>query len=429
MTKLKAILISVLALSPLAHVVSAQEKGFDAKYINEGSNAWPFERYGKILNIDSEATSFDFLKDTVYDLKDRKTVVGRAWNKVHWAKDTVFIRTEPVVNFSGIKTPMVAKFKAANPNEAKNLSEGKDFTANASTVYFDIKEAKGLKLGEGEIAGLFTPDSPLSGVLDIGNKSIKVSMLRQNPIIFTHKMVTVNQLKDGYWSAKISGAENEGKFIASMIDMTAVPDPKAGDDAALPRLLVIGDSISMNFEPGAKESLKGMVNYHRNEGNCFSSYYGIQYVDFWLGDYTKKGQQWDIIHFNHGMHDLKQSGPGAPFATPIESYKANLRAQIEILKKTRAKLIWCSTTPVPQSSGGDYGRQKGAEVVFNQAAMEVLKEYPEIQVNDLCKAVNESKVFDQWRKGLDVHYYTKEETDFLGQVVAASIKKVLEKSK
>ena len=29
-------------------------------------------------------------------------------------------------------------------------------------------------------------------------------------------------------------------------------------------------------------------------------------LDLWLGDHLKKGFHWDVIQFNHGLHDLKQ---------------------------------------------------------------------------------------------------------------------------
>ena len=429
MITFKSLILFGITLASFSLAVPAQDKGFDAKYINENSNMWPFDRYGKIFNVDATSQGFDFLKDTVYDENDQKKVIGRAWNSVHWSESTVFIRTEPLDNFSGIKTPMIARFQAANPNEAKKISEGKDFVSIAATVYFDIKNSDGIQLADGEVAGMFTPDSPFSGNLVIGSKSVKVSMTKRNAKISTHKTVCAKQIRNGYWSARITGAESEGKFVASLVDLTAIPDPRAGDDPKLPRLLVIGDSISMNYESAAKEALKGIVNYHRNEGNCYSSYYGTQYIDFWLGDFTKEGFQWDIIHFNHGLHDLKQAGPDAPFATPLETYKANLRREIEILKKTGAKLVWCTTTPVPQTASGNYGRQKGSEVAFNEAAMEVMKEYPEIQINDLCKVVKGSTVFDNQRKGWDVHYYKPEEQKVLADAVVEAVKKALATSK
>ncbi len=390
---------------------------------------WPFERYGKIFNVDQSSQRFEFVKNAVYDEKDPQKIIGRSRNCVHWSKDTVFINTEVIKDFSGIKSPVVVRFLAANDNEAQKMSQASDFSAITATVLLSAEKAEGIKAGKDEVVAVFTPDSPNSGTLQINAKPVKVTMTKRRSKITTEKVVEAGQIKEGDWSARITGAESKKIFVAQRIELTALPDPREGDDPKLPRLLVIGDSISMNYEEAAKEALKGVVNYHRNEGNSFSSNYGVQYADYWLGNYTQKSFQWDVIQFNHGLHDLKQTGPDAPYATPLESYKAYLRTQIEILRKSGATLVWCSTTPVPKSSGGRYGRQKGAEIAFNKAALEVMKEYPEIQINDLCQIVKDSAVFDKFKKGSDVHYYKTEEQKVLGDAVADAVKKALKTKK
>jgi len=152
---------------------------------------------------------------------------------------------------------------------------------------------------------------------------------------------------------------------------------------------------------------------------------------YWLGDYSRKGLRWDVIQFNSGLHDMKQKTLGGDYAVPVDVYKKNLRKQMEIMKKTGATLIWCSTTPVQNDSGSArYAfRTKGAERDFNQAAMEVMREYPEIQINDLCKVVNESSVFDTWRKRKDVHFYRQDEQAVLGKAVADAVTKALKSRK
>ncbi|MFT4548581.1 MAG: hypothetical protein ACI9UA_005586 [Pseudoalteromonas tetraodonis] len=31
--------------------------------------------------------------------------------------------------------------------------------------------------------------------------------------------------------------------------------------------------------------------------------------------------QWDVIHFNSGLHDLKQSSPQSPYAVPFDKWR------------------------------------------------------------------------------------------------------------
>ena len=63
-------------------------------------------------------------------------------------------------------------------------------------------------------------------------------------------------------------------------------------------------------------------------------------VDAWLG----KGN-WDVIHFNFGLHDLKSMFDGY-FQVSPDDYERNLRRIVFRLKQTGAKLIFATTTPV-----------------------------------------------------------------------------------
>ncbi len=207
-------------------------------------------------------------------------------------------------------------------------------------------------------------------------------------------------------------------------------DQRTIDTARLPRVLVVGDSISINYHDAAKAALEGKADYVRIEGNGGPSDRGVSQMAQWLGDYTAKGLQWDVIQFNHGLHDLKQaydktSGAWGKYQVPIEAYKKNLGKEITMLKKTGATLIWCSTTPVPNSNPGQYARRKDEDLVFNRAAMEVISQHPEIQINDLNRVVRESDVFDNWRKGNNVHFKGQEKT-VLGKAVADAVTRALD---
>jgi hypothetical protein len=214
-------------------------------------------------------------------------------------------------------------------------------------------------------------------------------------------------------------------------------DPRDIDDPKLPRVLVIGDSISMNYHEAAKAELKGTANYYRIEGNGGPSDRGVVCMELWLGDYKQKGLHWDLIQFNHGLHDLKQAcdektGTYGAYQVSLEEYKANLEKEIRIMKKTGARLMWCSTTPVPNNShgtwdNGTFGRRQDEDLVFNRAAMEVISRYPEILVNDLNGYIRNSAAFDNWRKGTDVHFWGSAEQAQVGKAVADAIGKALGK--
>ena len=71
------------------------------------------------------------------------------------------------------------------------------------------------------------------------------------------------------------------------------------DDPKLPRVLLIGDSVSLGYTVALRKELAGKANLHHPPANCGSTKIGLRDLDKWLG--TGK---WDVIHFNWGLHDL-----------------------------------------------------------------------------------------------------------------------------
>ena len=122
------------------------------------------------------------------------------------------------------------------------------------------------------------------------------------------------------------------------------------DDPALPRLLIIGDSISRGYTLAVRKELAGKVNVHRAPANCGPTSTGLKKLDVWLG-----AGKWDVITWNFGIHD-RRTAPAA--------YKKNLETLLARLQATGAKIIWVRTTPAPPSG-------KNAEE-FNEAQCDQL---------------------------------------------------------
>ena len=72
------------------------------------------------------------------------------------------------------------------------------------------------------------------------------------------------------------------------------------------------------------------------------------------------------------------------------------------------------------------GRRKDEDLVFNKAAMEVMKKHPEVLINDLNSFVRNNNAFDKWREGKAPHFWGKAEADRVGRAVADAIKKALD---
>jgi hypothetical protein len=192
----------------------------------------------------------------------------------------------------------------------------------------------------------------------------------------------------------------------------------------LPRVLIIGDSISLGYTPEVKAILKGEAVVVHNAGNAEHTGTGIEKIDQWLGT-----EKWDVIHFNWGLWDLCYRHPeskvpgkrdkvrGKLTQTP-ENYAANLELLVQRLLKTEAKLIWCATTPVPE---GEPGRFEGAALEYNAVAEKVMRRHG-VRINDLHHHAL-SKLGDI-QKPNDVHF-TAAGSRYLAEKVAAEIREDL----
>lgn len=157
------------------------------------------------------------------------------------------------------------------------------------------------------------------------------------------------------------------------------------DDPALPRVLLIGDSISRAYTVGVRQALQSEANVHRAPENCGPTANGLKKLDLWLG----KGR-WDLIYFNFGIHDR---------ATPIADYERRLEEIIVRLKATGANVVWASSTPVPL----DDPRHQPAEAipVLNAAALRLAEKH-QLVVDDLYKFI--SPHVGATQKPGDVHF-------------------------
>lgn len=153
------------------------------------------------------------------------------------------------------------------------------------------------------------------------------------------------------------------------------------DVEGLPRVLLIGDSISIGYTVGVRNLLKGKANVHRPLTNCGPTSRGLEQIESWLKT-GGEGKKWDVIHFNWGLHDLKyMSKDGSNLADPNSEdshqqvppieYEKNMRKLVERLQKTGAKLIWRNTTPVPK---GAKGRVVGDSAKYNKIAAKIMEE-------------------------------------------------------
>ena len=193
----------------------------------------------------------------------------------------------------------------------------------------------------------------------------------------------------------------------------------------LPKVLLIGDSISIGYTPHVAAALRGQVQVKHHAGNAQHTGTGLKQLKRWLGD-----TEWDVIHFNWGLWDLCYRHPESKvqgqrdkvrgtLTTPLAQYEKNLEQLVVQLKTTKAKLVWANTTTVPP---GEAGRKVGDDDKYNAAATRVMKKHG-VRINDLNSVTDAFPVTLFVAPG-NVHF-TRAGSQKLGMVVARQITALL----
>ncbi len=190
------------------------------------------------------------------------------------------------------------------------------------------------------------------------------------------------------------------------------------DTPGLPRVLLIGDSISIGYTVPVREALVGVANVHRPGINCGATPRGLAGLGEWLGD-----GKWDVIHFNWGLHDLIHRD--GKRSVPPEEYERNLREIVARLKMTGATLVWATTTPVPKGISSPKSRVSEDVELYNSIAAKIMKENA-VATDDLYAFALPR--LEQIQLRANVHYSPEGSAVLAGQV-ASSIRSALENRK
>ena len=216
----------------------------------------------------------------------------------------------------------------------------------------------------------------------------------------------------------------KSKILVGLLLAVMVWCAQGNEKTDLPNVLIIGDSISIGYTRPLAIMLNGKANLIHNPGNAAHSGKGIANLAEWLGE-----TEWAVIHFNHGLHDLKYVDENGKNVTSKEAghmqidlaqYGKNMEAIVQRLKKTGAKLIFATTTPYPDKPGGPL-REVGDAEKYNAVALKVMKRN-HVAVNDLYSFVLPQ--LKEMQRPKNVHF-TPEGSKALAQEVAQHILRAL----
>ncbi len=216
-------------------------------------------------------------------------------------------------------------------------------------------------------------------------------------------------------------------FFTPEEDLKRLSENQSKSNTSLPNVLIIGDSISMGYTPFVVSKLAGIANISRPLGenggavNCGDTNFGLREIQNWIG--TK---EWDVIHFNFGLHDLAYRHPDSPeygnrdkingtVSVTLEQYEKNLAQIVDVILHTGATAIWASTSKVP---AGEAGRIEGDEINYNAVAKKIADAY-KVAIDDLWLATSQFPSEFSQCPG-DVHY-TSEGSEALANHVVKAI--------
>ena len=185
------------------------------------------------------------------------------------------------------------------------------------------------------------------------------------------------------------------------------------------RVLLLGDSIRMFYQKKVTELLGDGYEVMAPGENCRFSYYALNSLRFWLSDFKNP----DIIHWNIGLWDLAiLYHEDGCFISKAE-YVKNMVKILRELKKTGAKIIFATTTPVSDEKRFLQGPMPPANrnediIEYNEAVLKAF-ENEDIEVNDLHSLVypNRDKYISE-----DMVHPNETGVDLLGRAVADKIK-------
>jgi hypothetical protein len=140
------------------------------------------------------------------------------------------------------------------------------------------------------------------------------------------------------------------------------------------RVLMIGDSIRLFYQKEVALQLGDKYEIFAPTDNCRFSLYVQNSLRHWLNEFPTP----DIIHFNAGLWDTAILYHEDGCFIKVEEYVKSMKIILRELKKTGAKIIFATTTPVSDEkmslSGPVPPAHRNEDIInYNNAVLEAFK--------------------------------------------------------
>ncbi|MDA0836362.1 MAG: hypothetical protein O2857_01115 [Planctomycetota bacterium] len=120
------------------------------------------------------------------------------------------------------------------------------------------------------------------------------------------------------------------------------------EDPQLPRILIIGDSISGHYLPGVRARMRGLANVI-GESSMTKGTWASMGPSFYRSDWAARGDNlkkfltergpFDIVHFNNGIHNFASAKPGDE-----KPYVEQLRIVVSTIRAAGAVCLFANST-------------------------------------------------------------------------------------
>lgn len=219
----------------------------------------------------------------------------------------------------------------------------------------------------------------------------------------------------------------EGKWVAQNIVYRRIKLFGSPTGSNLRRMLVLGDEVSLSYLHNLRKEFAGKYLIHHPPENCRGTV-NWERLPMWLGPYRQPGYQWDVVIFNLGLGDLN---------TETAAYRAALKSILPQLQATKAKLIWLSTTPLPNgweanavSTGKKLSHSEAQAKIkeLNATASEEISVAGHISQVDLSREfeINLGTSFAKWAAGRSP-MLGREQSELVAERLEQTIDEVLGK--